>query len=507
MLAANVPQREICEKLHMGRGVLSRYKKAADSQHVTYESVGRMCNEDIDKFLKSTKPEAAIPEKKKDLADLLPEYVSDLAHNRYLTVQKLHERYKTENPDGYEYTQFKKQIRDYQYAHNLSYHNTHVAGDVMQIDFAGDPLWLVDMKTGERTSVVVLVCVLPYSGLGYAKAMYNASMENFFAGISDAFTYIGGCTHKAKSDNMKQWVKKHDRYEPQFTDAALEWGSYYDVTLETCRVRAPRDKGAVEGLVYKVYNAVYSELHDEVHHNIGSLNTRISELMDAFNSKPSRTTGRSRWDIFLSEEKAMLNELPEKPYRFRYRKEVKLTSGYHIEVTGHKYSVPYQYVGKQVVVTWDVDTVEVYCEQKRIAVHTRKMSGPPSTEDSHMPPEHVEYRHGQGYNAAYYLEQAGYIGANTYAAVQAILKRNKHVEQGYASCMGVMQLKKKYGSERLEKACERLAGYSSITYTMIKNILEKNLDMATNTEPATCFPVNDDVRGAEEFCRILNGGC
>lgn len=46
----------------------------------------------------------------------------------------------------------------------------------MQIDFAGDALWLTDPKTGELTKVVVLVCILPYSGLEFAKAMYNASM-------------------------------------------------------------------------------------------------------------------------------------------------------------------------------------------------------------------------------------------------------------------------------------------------------------------------------------------
>lgn len=40
LLAANVPQRTICEQLHMGRGVLSKYKKAADSLKLSYEVIG-----------------------------------------------------------------------------------------------------------------------------------------------------------------------------------------------------------------------------------------------------------------------------------------------------------------------------------------------------------------------------------------------------------------------------------------------------------------------------------
>ena len=64
----------------------------------------------------------------------------------------------------------------------------------MQIDFAGDKFWFTDSKIGEKIGVVVLVCILPYSGLGYAKSLYNASMEYFFGSLSDAFTFYGGAT-------------------------------------------------------------------------------------------------------------------------------------------------------------------------------------------------------------------------------------------------------------------------------------------------------------------------
>lgn len=202
-----------------------------------------MSEEELEKFFKFTKSEVAPTQQRTVMEDLVASYVDDLSHNRYLTVQKLHEQYREQYPDGYGYTQFKKLIRDYQYAHNLSFHNTYLPGDEMQIDFAGDALWITDRKTGEVSKAVVLVCILPYSGLGFIKALPDASMEHFFGGIYDAFTYFGGTTRNAKSDNMKQWVKKHDRYEPVFNDAAVEWAAYYDTNLVTCRVRTPRDKG------------------------------------------------------------------------------------------------------------------------------------------------------------------------------------------------------------------------------------------------------------------------
>ena len=504
-LAKNVPQREICKDLHIGRGVLNRYKKAADDHKIAYATLGRMSNEEISDFLKSTSPEPALPEKKRELNELIPDYVASLERNRYLTIQRLHERYKKEYPDGYEYTQFKKQIRDYQTAHKSSYTNIYYPGEEMQVDFAGDNLYITDKLTGRRTNVVVIVCVLPFSRLGFIKAMLNASMELMYAALSDALTAFGGTPYIAKSDNMRQWVKKVDRYEPTFNDAAIEWGSYYDITLDACRVSHPKDKSPAEGLVDKVYKAVYAEVFDEVFYDIDSLNTRITELMDEFNSKPSRVTKRSRIEVFLEEEKETLKPLPPHPFRFRYRKEVKVPSGYHITVKNHQYSVPYQYIGQKVSVTWDTDNVEVYSDHTRIASHKRTDFGPPSTLDEHMPPKHLEYKLGRGYNAAYYLDQAEKIGENTHHAVDAILKRNKHVEQGYKACAGVMSLRRKYGSERLERACKRLADCNSITYTMIKHILEKNLDTVTNEQPATYTPINQDVRGAAEFARILSG--
>ena len=142
----------------------------------------------------------------------------------------------------------------------------------------------------------------------------------------------------------------------------------------------------------------------------------------------------------------------------------------------HNYSVPYQYVGQEVRVLWDLDTVEVSSGSSRIAIHQRRQGSGYSTLDEHMPDKHLAYKHGQGYNAAYLLEEAALVGSNTTTAAQSILKPRNHVEQSNNSCQGELPIKRKYTKKRLETACQRLAGCSSITYTTIRNVLEKNLD-------------------------------
>ena len=192
MLAGNIPQREICDQLHMGRGVLAKYKKAADEHHLSYVDAGQMSNEELENFLKSTKPVSMPSADRKTMDELVADYAAGLSQNRYLTIQKLHEGLQKKIRMVTVTRNSKKSIRDYQYAHNLKLSQHLHPGEEMQIDFAGDTLWLTDRRTGERSSVVVLVCILPFSGLGYAKAMPNASMEHFFGGISDAFTFYGG---------------------------------------------------------------------------------------------------------------------------------------------------------------------------------------------------------------------------------------------------------------------------------------------------------------------------
>lgn len=67
LLAANVPQREICVKLHMGQGVLTRYKNIVDERKISYVDLSRMSNEDIEQFFKSTKPAVLPTDQKKTL--------------------------------------------------------------------------------------------------------------------------------------------------------------------------------------------------------------------------------------------------------------------------------------------------------------------------------------------------------------------------------------------------------------------------------------------------------
>jgi hypothetical protein len=153
-----------------------------------------------------------------------------------------------------------------------------------------------------------------------------------------------------------------------------------------------------------------------------------------------------------------------------------------------------------VQIVYDTDHVEVYLDSVRIACHRRnyQRNGHTTLAD-HMPPDHKHYARIKGYTPDYFIERATQVGVSTVSAVSRILEQKIFAEQTYTSCLGVFRLGEKYGNARLESACNRaLAGYK-VTYMIIKNILERNLDKATQGDLFISIPEHENIRGADSY--------
>ena len=114
---------------------------------------------------------------------------------------------------------------------------------------------------------------------------------------------------------------------------------------------------------------------------------------------------------------------------------------------------------------------EIFFNHDRIASHRRLYgrSGQYSTVSEHMPEDHQKYLE---WNGDRFRRWADQIGANTLKVVDLILTSGKIEQQSYRSCMGLLKLKDKYSSGRLEKACEKALSYSNHpSYKSIKNLL------------------------------------
>jgi transposase len=97
------------------------------------------------------------------------------------------------------------------------------------------------------------------------------------------------------------------------------------------------------------------------------------------------------------------------------------------------------------------------------------------------------------------------IGTGTRAVVQWQLENRPHPEQGYRACLGLLNLAKTYGEDRLEAACRRALSTGLPSRKRIIAILEAKLDQhpdlfpAADTAAPTASLTHTNVRGADYF--------
>ena len=303
----------------------------------------------------------------------------------------------------YQSTQFNKYYADYLTKVNATMHLNHKPGEVMQVDWAGDTAAVIDTDTGEIIPAYVFVATLPYSGYSYVEAFFSMNQDSWTTAHVNAYKYFGGVTRIIQCDNLKTGVQKHGKDEVVLNKSYQELAEHYGTAILPARVRAPKDKAAVEGTVGII-------------------------------------------SIFILAELAIWKVATVGP-------------NYHISVERMNYSVPFEYIKQKVDVRLTRSTVEVFYGGNRICSHPRLYGrfNQYSTIQAHMPPEHQKYVQ---WNGERFIHWAGKVGSNTQVVVRAILGSYKVEQQGYKSCMGLLKLADKYTPERLENACKRALEYT-----------------------------------------------
>jgi transposase len=115
---------------------------------------------------------------------------------------------------------------------------------------------------------------------------------------------------------------------------------------------------------------------------------------------------------------------------------------------------------------------------------------------AHMPKAHQQHLE---WTPSRLVEWAATIGAQTTALVEAILADRPHPEQGYRSCLGLLRLSRRAGSDRLEAACARALAVGARSYRHVDSILKHGLDRVPLLAPLPCAPVHEHVRGRDYY--------
>ncbi len=498
LVGQNKGDREISRILHISRPTVKKYRAVIISKSLSYEKVQGLTDLEIDALI-------GVASKSKDKAretlDQVFMNTEKLLKKTGYTRELIWQDYIKENPQGYSYTRFCELFQKWCKVSDVTMHMEHKVGDKLFVDFAGQKLSIVDKQTGEIIPVEVFAGILGASQLTYVEACNSQKIENFIACVENNLHYLSGVPLAIVPDNLKSAVTVANNYEPDINQHFDDFGNHYGCVIVPARAMRPRDKALVEGVIKIIYTRIYTQIQKQTFFSLTDLNQAISEYLEIHNNTCFQGRSYSRRMLFEEIEKSVLNPLPVAKYQIKQYAVATVAKSSHVLLgcDKHYYSVPYSYISKKIRIVYSSTVVEIYYNSLRIAFHKRDLK-PLSytTQKEHMPSSHQFV---SDWNPEKFIGWAESIGYETAQFVTKLLEVKTYPEQSYKACMGVLQLAKKTGNQRLNNACKRACDYGSYSYATIQKILQKGLDtiIAPNSEPQQPLPEHENVRGKEYY--------
>lgn len=362
-----------------------------------------------------------------------------------------------------------------------------------QVDFGtGAPVVGSD---GKRRRTHVLRVVLSHSRKGYSEVVFTQSTDDFIGCLENAFEHFGGVPHTLVVDNLKAAVIKADWFDPDLNPKLADFCRHYGTIVLPTKPRTPRHKGKVErGVAYVQDNALKGR-------KFASLSEQ-NEWLLSWEQKTADlrihgTTKRQVIAVFNEVEKAALLPLPTG--RFQNFREAKRKVGRdgHVEVAKAYYSVPPEYLGREVWARWDSRTVRVFNDrQQQIAIHARHDKGRFSTSPDHL---HENKISGLEKGIAYLLGRTRSIGPHCHQWAQAVV--NARGIQGHRVVQGLLALTRKHSCEELEKACETAVLNQCYRLRSLRQLIGRQAD---RQQPLEFLSEHEIIRPLEDYAAVVS---
>jgi transposase len=487
----------ISKNVQSSRNTVKKYIRLADQKGLSFGILASKEDHELEKIF--AEPVHVSKDRCQNLEGLFPSIEKELKRTG-VTRWTLWGEYKSKYPDGYSYSQFCENYKQWAENQSAVMHFEHEPADKLYIDFTGKKLSIVDEDTGEIQELEVFVALLGYSQFTYVEAVRSQKKEDFIQAVQNALHFLGGVPRALVPDNLKSAVIKADKYEPDLNETFLDFANHYQTTVLPARSRKPRDKALVENAVNLVYNRIFAPLRNESFFSIDQLNFVIREQLDKHNNQNFQKEPISRKDKFVKQERSLLMPLPKERYEIKQYKTAKVMKNCHIQLEKHYYSVPYRYIGKTVKIIYTSRHVSIFHVSDRIAIHGRGIKPfSYTTQGEHLPSTHQFVSQ---WSPEKFIQWSEKISPTVKTYIEQILGQKNYPEQSYRSCVGILSFEKKVGRERLIKAIERATRYNAYNYKVVKNIIDGKLDMLTEQQMGAQqqnLPFHENIRGKENY--------
>lgn len=489
----NLTRRAIGRSCQVSPTTVGEYLERARQSGRSWEELSALDDSSLKTFLQS---DGSAPACRKPLPDF--DYLRAEMQKKGVTLQLLWEEYRAIHANGYGRSQFCELYRRHVRTLDPVMRFGHKAGDKLFVDFSGSRPSYRDRNTGEIIEAELFVSVLGASSRVYALAVASQQIPDWARAHIGAFEYFGGVPACVVPDQLKSGVKTSCRYDPEINPVYAELCAHYGVAVVPARPREPRDKAKVENGVLQAQRRILAALRNRTFFSLSELNEAIAQELEKLNSRLMQGIGKSRNQLFEEIDRPALKSLPAERFQLREWKKAKVHIDYHVAVLGAWYSVPYTLIGREVEVCLTANTIEILYDGKRVASHARTHKRHVFiTLEAHRPPSHQKHLEWTPERMKRWGES---IGPRTAAMIEAIIQAADHPDHAYRKGLGLLRLAKRYGSERLEQACDKALELRAVGYQSVKNLLAAGLERADLDPGMDALPIlHDNVRGSAYY--------
>jgi transposase len=486
---AQLSHEQVAATLKISKGVVAKYVGLATAAGLDWDTVQDWSEQQLSTALQ--------PRSAASLPIVVPDWgrIHRELDRKGVTLMLLWQEYVQAHPQSrtWRYTQFCEHYKAFAATLKRSMRQHRRAGEKMFVDYAGSTVALSD---GARAQV--FVSAMAASSCVFACATPTQRLDDWIEGMVRALHFYGGAPALIIPDNATAVIASADRYEPRANDTVQDFARYYGTSVLPARPRSPKDKATAESSVQVVGRWVLARLRHHRFDTVAQVDAAIAKLLPSVNERPFQKLPGSRASVFAELDAPALMPLPPQRYELARFKTVKVHIDYHIEVDGHRYSVPHALVGQTLEARLTKRGVELLLRGQRVAAHVRSdRRGGYTTVEAHMPAAH---RAQLQWTPQRLIDWGQQIGMACGELITRLLQTYKHPEHGYRSCLGLLSLSRRYGRERLEAACERALALGTVRYRHVRDLLANNRDLIAQEKPAEwTSPAHANVRGPDYY--------
>jgi transposase len=239
------------------------------------------------------------------------------------------------------------------------------AGQDAQVDWGE-----AAVKLAGKTEIVQFFSLrLNHSKARFVMAFPFQKQEAFLEGHIEAFHFFGGVPHRITYDNLKTAVFKIlEGKKRQEQQAFKAFRSYYLCASHYCTPTKAHEKGGVENDIGYAQRNFFSPIPEVPSYQELNAVLRQACLQDM----QRRTRGQTKMVAELwEEEKANLLPLPSRDYAACATRVVKPNGYLQVAYETNRYSVPYEYRDRQLVLRAFPFRIELLYLEDIVAVHQR----------------------------------------------------------------------------------------------------------------------------------------